>query len=50
MNTVAEFPSLANTQNLRQIEVEYDEETMTLYWWMNPTPRACFNSDFLHEV
>jgi DSF synthase len=50
MNAVAEFPSLANTQNLRQIEVEYDAETMTLYWWMNPTPRACFNSEFLHEV
>ena len=50
MNAVAEFPSLANTQNLRQIEVEYDAETMTLYWWMNPTPRACFNSEFLQEV
>ncbi|MGE5113635.1 MAG: crotonase/enoyl-CoA hydratase family protein [Acidobacteriaceae bacterium] len=50
MNVVAEFPSLANTQSLRQIEVEYDAETMTLYWWMNPTPRACFNSEFLEEV
>ncbi len=50
MNAVAEFPALANTQNLRQIEVEYDDETLTLYWWMKPVPRPCFNPDFLEEV
>lgn len=50
MNAIAEFPSLASAHTLRQIDVEYDTETMTLYWWMNPTPRACFNSDFLQEV
>lgn len=50
MNTVADFPALANTQNLRQIEVEYDDETLTLYWWMKPAPRPCFNGDFLDEV
>lgn len=50
MNAVAEFPALANTQNLRQIDVEYDAETATLYWWMRPEPRPCFNSAFLNEV
>lgn len=50
MNAVAEFPALANTQNLRQIEVDYDSESSTLYWWMKPAPRPCFNSDFLEEV
>lgn len=50
MNAVAEFPALANTQNLRQIEVEYDEESSSLYWWMKPAPRPCFNADFLEEV
>ena len=50
MNAVAEFPALANTQNLRQIEVDYDADTLTLYWWMKPTPRPCFNSAFLNEV
>jgi DSF synthase len=50
MNVVAEFPALANTANLRQIEVEYDVETLTLYWWMKPSPRPCFNSEFLSEV
>jgi DSF synthase len=50
MNAVAEFPALANTQNLRQIEVEYDEETLTMYWWMKPSPRPCFNAAFLEEA
>jgi DSF synthase len=50
MNTVADFPALANTQNLRQIDVEYDAETLTMYWWMKPAPRPCFNGDFLDEV
>ena len=50
MNAIAEFPALANTQNLRQIEVEYDSETLTMYWWMKPAPRPCFNPDFLYEV
>ena len=50
MNAVAEFPALANTQNLRQIDVDYDPDTLTLFWWMKPAPRPCFNSDFLEEV
>lgn len=50
MNAVAEFPALANTQNLRQIHVDYDAETLTLYWWMKPSPRPCFNAAFLEEV
>jgi DSF synthase len=50
MNAVAEFPALANTQNLRQIEVEYDADWLTLYWWMKPSPRPCFNAEFLKEV
>src|SRR5882672_10189688 len=50
MNAIAEFPALANTQNLRQIEVEYDATTLTLNWWMKPSPRPCFNADFLDEV
>ena len=37
MNAVAEFPAHANTQNLRQIEVDYDADTLTLYWWMKPS-------------
>ena len=50
MNAIAEFPTLANAQNLRQIDVEYDAEMLTMYWWMRPAPRPCFNADFLNEV
>ena len=50
MNTVADFPALANSQTLRQIDVDFDEESSTLFWWMKPTPRPCFNAEFLEEV
>lgn len=50
MNAVTELPALANTNNLRQIEVDYDQETSTMYWWMKPAPRPCFNGAFLEEV
>jgi DSF synthase len=49
MNAVADFPSLANSSNLKQIDIDYDPETLTLYWWMRPTPRPCFNAAFLEE-
>lgn len=50
MNAVSEFPALANTQNLRQNDVDYDAETLTLYSWMKPSPRPCFTAAFLTEV
>jgi len=50
MNAVAEFLPLANTQSLRQIEIDIDDDTSTMYWWMKPAPRPCFNADFLQEV
>jgi len=50
MNAVAEFPALANTQNLRQIEVDYDDDTATMFHWMKPVPRPCFNREILEEM
>ncbi len=50
MNAVTELPALANSNQLRQIEIDYDQETSTLYWWMKPSPRPCFNAAFLEEV
>jgi DSF synthase len=50
MNAVAEFPALANTSNLHVFDVEYDAETSTLYSWMKPEGRPCFNADFLEEA
>ena len=50
MNAVTEFPTVANTSQLRQIEVEYDPDSATMYWWMKPTPRPSFNLAFLEET
>lgn len=50
MNAVAEIPALANVHGLRQIEVEFDGETSTMYHWMKPAPRPCFNRDILEEM
>lgn len=50
MNTVADFPALANTHSLRQIEVEYDDDTSTMFHWMKPLPRPCFNREILEEM
>lgn len=50
MNAVAELLPLANSQSLRQIDIDFDADTSTMYWWMKPTPRPCFNSEFLEEV
>jgi DSF synthase len=49
MNAIVEFPALANANTLRQIDVEFDPSSATMYWWMRPNPRPCFNSAFLHE-
>lgn len=50
MNAVAELLPLANTQTLKQIEVDFDDDTSTMFWWMKPTRRPCFNAEFLAEV
>ncbi len=49
MNALADFPTLADPKSLRQVDVEFDHETSTLYWWMRPAPRPCFNADLLRE-
>lgn len=49
MNAIVEFPTLADSKMLRQANVEFDRETSTMYWWMNPSPRPCFNGELLAE-
>ncbi|MCC6869513.1 MAG: enoyl-CoA hydratase/isomerase family protein [Burkholderiales bacterium] len=49
MNAVAGLPSYADPATLRQAEVDFDPTTSTLYWWMKPAPRPCFNAALLHE-
>lgn len=50
MNALVEFPQLASISNLKQIDVEFDAASSTLYWWMRPAGRPCFNAEFLEEV
>lgn len=50
MNALVEFPLLASISNLKQIDVEFDATSSTLYWWMRPVGRPCFNAEFLEEV
>src|SRR5262245_32626616 len=49
MNAIVEFPALADPRTLRQADAEFDRETSTLYWWMKPNPRPCFNNELLAE-
>jgi len=49
MNAIVEFPTLADPTSLTQVDVDFDRETSTLYWWMRPSPRPCFNAQFLAE-
>jgi DSF synthase len=49
MNAIVDFPVLANPNTLKQIDVEFDSATSTMYWWMRPSPRPCFNPQFLEE-
>ena len=49
MNAIVEFPALANPKTLRQIDVDFDDTSSTMFWWMRPAPRPCFNSAFLQE-
>ncbi|HUH93026.1 MAG TPA: crotonase/enoyl-CoA hydratase family protein [Casimicrobiaceae bacterium] len=50
MNAVVEFPTLATPKNLTQLDVEFDTELSTLFSWMKPTPRPCFNPTLLEEI
>jgi DSF synthase len=49
MNAIVDFPALANPKMLRQVDVEFDVSSSTMYWWMRPSPRPCFNGAFLEE-
>jgi len=49
MNAIVDFPSLASADLLTQASVEFDAETSTMYWWMKPWPRPCFNATMLDE-
>ena len=50
MNAIVEFPTLTSFKTYTQIQLEYDPELHTLFSWMKPAPRPCFNAALLGEV
>ncbi len=50
MNAIVEFPALASLDRMKQFDLDYDPELRTLFSWMKPEPRPCFNKDFLQDV
>src|SRR5215467_962587 len=50
MNAIVEFPVLASLDRMKQIDLQYDPELRTLFSWMKPEPRPCFNKEFLEDV
>jgi DSF synthase len=50
MNAIVEFPALASLDRMKQFDLEYDPDLRTLFSWMKPAPRPCFNREFLEDV
>lgn len=50
MNAVVDFPTLTTSRTYTQLEFEFDPELATLFSWMKPTPRPCFNPKLLEEI
>lgn len=50
MNAVVDFPTLTTLNSYKQLELEFDVELRTLFSWMRPTPRPCFNPVLLEEI
>ncbi len=50
MNAIVEFPALASLDRMKQFDLDYDPELRTLFSWMKPAPRPCFNAEFLEDV
>jgi DSF synthase len=50
MNAVVNFSSLGTPAGLRQLEFEFDIELKTLFSWMKPRSRPCFNPDLVREI
>lgn len=50
MNAVIEFPMLSTINDFSQLDVEFDREIRTVFTWMSPSPRPCFNPVLLDEI
>jgi len=50
MNAIVDFPTQTTCKNYTQLEFDFDAELRTLFSWMKPTPRPCFNPVLLEEI
>lgn len=50
MNAIVDFPTLTTVNAYAQLEIEIDAGLRTLFSWMNPRPRPCFNEYLLEEI
>jgi DSF synthase len=50
MNAIVDFPTLATVNAYTQLELNFDRELRTLFSWMNPSPRPCFNTVLVDEI
>lgn len=50
MNAIVDFPTLSTLNAYTQLELEFDAELRTMFSWMKPQPRACFNETLLDEI
>jgi len=50
VNAIVDFPTLTTLNSYEQIELEFDSELKTLFSWMKPEPRPCFNPGLLEEI
>jgi DSF synthase len=48
MNAIVDFPTTFKTYT--QLELDFDAELRTLFSWMKPAPRPCFNPVLLEEI
>ena len=50
MNAIVDFPVLTTLSAYTQLDLSFDAEISTLFSWMKPTPRPCFNPVLLEEI
>jgi DSF synthase len=50
MNAIVDFPILTTLNAYTQLTLSFDVERATLFSWMKPAPRPCFNPKLLDEI
>jgi DSF synthase len=50
MNAIVDFPVITSLRAYTQLDLTFDAEISTLFSWMKPTARPCFNPVLLAEI